>query len=331
MGDHSSRFNTNERAYKAEGVIIHPDYDNGATIANDIAMIILAEDIQFTDGVSMIKIPETSDAGLLDEGQTVTVAGWGGVETGGSASTLQKMEYLFSSRVWCKRYWYYRRMDINDGMICTDRVSLSGGRYAHIWSGDSGSALFSKSEDGTFTQLALVSWSSSLEQIDAPDVHTNVFYYRDWIRENMDLLESTYLQKSRAFYGTYQELEFTDFRHFLFRRTNLYSLSSNLVIEADVTLIDISINHFVMIYDGEDIEEDKMIAMLTRNEELTNIISSSNEGLTIVMQTNDRGDLGGSVKVRYRANLPPSGGSPAYNLKCPNGFWPCVDDHYCIR
>ncbi|KAL5266802.1 hypothetical protein ACHWQZ_G004002 [Mnemiopsis leidyi] len=331
VGDHSNWSNKNERAYRAEGVIIHPDYDNGATIANDIAMIVLAEDIEFTAGVGLIKIPETSDAGLLDEGQTVTVAGWGGIETGGSASSLQKMEYLFSNRVWCKRYWYNRRMDITDGMICTDRVSLTGERYAHIWSGDSGSALFSKNSDGTFTQLALVSWSSSLEQISAPDVHTNVFYYREWIRENMDLLESTYLQKSRAFYDTYQDLEFNDLRHYLYRRTNLYSLSSYLVIEADVTLIDIAINHFVMIYDGADIEEDKMIAMLTRNEELRNIISSSNEGLTIVVQTNDRGALGGRVQVRYRANLPPSGESSPVSLRCPNGFWPCVDKFYCIR
>ena len=316
--------------YRAEGVIIHPDYDNGNTLANDIAMVILAEDIEFASNIATIKIPETSDEELMDEGKSVTVAGWGVTESGGSSPTLQKMTYEFSNRVWCTRYWWYRRMNIIDGMACTDRVELSNGNYAHIWSGDSGSALFTKNSDGSFTQLALVSWSSSLEQRYAPDIHTNVFHYREWIREHMNMLDSTYLQRSRAFYNTYQELEFSNLRHFLYRRTNLYSSSSYLRIQAEVSLRNLANNHFVLIYDGADIEKDRMIAMLTRSEEITEIYSTTTDGLTVVVQTNDRGSVRGSVTVRYKAILPPSS-TGSSSLRCPNGFWACIDRYHCIR
>ena len=332
VGDHSSSNNRNEKTYVAEGVIIHPDYDNTNTLANDIAMVVLSERIVMGDGVAMIKLPETSDEQLMKEGMPVTVAGWGGMEAGARTTVLQKMEYSFSNRVACKRYWYYRRMDIKDGMACTDRVPLEGGsEYVHIWSGDSGSALFVKNNDGSFTQLALVSWSSSLEQILSPDIHTNVFYYREWIKEHMNMLYSTYLGRSRAFRDSYQDLEISDLRHYLYRRTNFYSWYSAERIQADVVLDDIAINHFVLVYDGADLEEDKMIAMLTRNEELREITSSSNQGLTVVMQTNDRGDLSGRVKIRYRAIYPDSDTTYSTTLKCPNGFWPCVDRLYCIR
>jgi hypothetical protein len=222
-------------------------------------------------------------------------------------------------------------MNIVDGMACTDRMRLDGSssRFAHIWSGDSGSALFAKNSDGSFTQLALVSWSSSIEQKYAPDIHTNVYYYREWIKENMNMLESTYLQRSRAFYNTYQELEFSNLRHYLYRRTNLYSSSSNLRIQAEVYLDNLAFNHFVLIYDGADLEKDRMIAMLTRNEQMTEIISTNTDGLTVVVQTNDRGSLSGSVTVRYKAVLP----RPVIfkTLRCPTGFWPCIDRYFCIR
>lgn len=51
------------------------------------------------------------------------VAGWGGTEFG-DADELQKMEYRWANQLSCERYWGYRRMDIHDGMICTDRMNV---------------------------------------------------------------------------------------------------------------------------------------------------------------------------------------------------------------
>ena len=322
--------NKNEKTYSAKGVIIHPDYDYD-TIQNDIALVLLSKDIEFGDGVRVIKLPESSDEGLLSEGETVTVAGWGNIEGKVNADILQKMEFEFSNRIWCQRYWLFRRMNIHDGMICTERVQLEGGsEISHLWVGDSGSALFVRNDDDTFTQLALVSWSSDQEQIFAPDVHTNVFYYREWIRDQMSMVDSTYVQKIKATYNTYQEVEFTNMRYYLYRSANLHTLDVKHRVQADVFLINFALNHFVMIYDGADVEEDKMMVMLMGSEELTGILSSSMEGLTVVIQTNDQGDLSGSVRIRYRATSSGAATSPR-SLRCPTGFWPCVDELHCIR
>lgn len=208
--------------------------------------------------------------------------------------------------------------------------TIPGRNIAHIWNGDSGSALFVKHSDGSFTQLALVSWSSSSPSHEGYDVQTNVYYYRNWINEQIGLMDSVYLQKSRALQNSWLDLTFRDMRHYLFRQTNLYSFSGSFVVEADVTLQNLPINHFVLIYDGDDIKSDKMIAMLTRSESKSGVVSSSSRGLTVALMTNDRGNLNGVVNIRYRAILPPD--SPeAWTLECPNQFWACRDDRYCIR
>lgn len=56
----------------------------------------------------------------------------------------------------------------------------------------SGGPLFTKNYDGEWVQLGLVSWGPVLgeESENSFDVNTNIYYFKDWIEENMRLLVS---------------------------------------------------------------------------------------------------------------------------------------------
>ena len=73
-GDHSNEVDAAEESRRVIGFIVHPEYDHLTNFANDIALVVLAEDITFDDEVGSIKLPETEDSDMLEEGATVTVS-----------------------------------------------------------------------------------------------------------------------------------------------------------------------------------------------------------------------------------------------------------------
>ena len=308
-----------------EGVIVNSGYD-GFTFEHDIALIVLAEEITLGNGVEAIALPEETSDWLYESGREVKVAGWGGTEDG-SATTLQKMDYLFSDERDCSYYWSHLQGGIRPGMVCTDRTRTSDS-YAHIWSGDSGSPLFVMNTEGNFTQLAIVSWSSVDDEVFSYDVHTNVLYYKKWIEEEMSQLEYRFRSQVLYKYGSGYSHSITQISPFLYSWTHVSSSHNDSLVEATVILDGFDSNHFVMVYDGKDIQSDKMIAMVSGSERGV-FVSSSQEGLTIVLQTNNVASTGSSFdfscKLANKLDVQPTPG-----LQCPSGYWGCEDGLYCI-
>lgn len=58
--------------YSVEKIIVHEDYDGGEII-NDVSVVKVSTDIEFTDLVQPIQLPKTDTA----EGAVLTLTGWG--------------------------------------------------------------------------------------------------------------------------------------------------------------------------------------------------------------------------------------------------------------
>jgi secreted trypsin-like serine protease len=75
--------------------------------------------------------------------------------------------------------------DWMNGFFCTSTPA----QKRRFGSGDSGGPVFLERDDGTFTLLSLVSWNdpedSEFEWKTDYDMSADVFFYLDWIKENM--------------------------------------------------------------------------------------------------------------------------------------------------
>ena len=60
-----------------EEQFVHPDY-NPSTIDNDIMLFKLAEDVEFTDEISIVCLPPPGEE--LESGLKVQTSGWGTLE-----------------------------------------------------------------------------------------------------------------------------------------------------------------------------------------------------------------------------------------------------------
>ena len=174
VGDHSGKDEDTEQRMDVVRIIAHQDYSD-KTLENDIGLVILREDVQITEAVATISLPE--DERLYKEGSAVTVIGWGGTEEESyAAATLQKHVYEISDQEECTKFWEY---PLYEGMMCTGKPPLEG----HAWAGDSGGPLFTKDASGKFVLLALTSWGTDVSTPDTYDVNTDVSYYLDWVKE----------------------------------------------------------------------------------------------------------------------------------------------------
>lgn len=179
LGDHTDSADPQETYLSVASWISHPDYDEG-NLSNDIGLIYLGSDADLTNPyITTISLPTSNDEWMYEEGESVTVIGWGGTERDSLAETLKKLTYKFVSEETCREYW---EESIKDGMVCTGAMPANA---SHSWAGDSGGPLFSTEQsDGSdsWTLLALVSWGVSDDSVHTWDVNTDVLYYVDWIR-----------------------------------------------------------------------------------------------------------------------------------------------------
>lgn len=181
LGDHTDSADPQETYFSVASWIIHPDYDDGGigkVSANDIGLIYLGSDADLTNPyITTISLPTSNDEWMYEEGESVTVIGWGGTERYTLAETLQKLTYNFVSEETCREYW---EESIKDGMVCTGSIPADA---SHSWGGDSGGPLFSTGHGrDSWTLLALVSWGVVDDFVHTWDVNTDVLYFVDWIR-----------------------------------------------------------------------------------------------------------------------------------------------------
>ncbi|XP_056633937.1 brachyurin-like [Diorhabda sublineata] len=156
----------------ASNIILHPDW-NRNRLKNDIALINLPSEIEFTDYIKPIKIASED----LDYGkEKALVSGWGRPFDGarGISSVLREVDVPVITNSWCNLKYLGV---VGDGQVC-----VSGSDGKSTCNGDSGGPL-------TFNgvQIGIVSFGVRLGcEVGWPAVFTRVSSYVKWINENMN-------------------------------------------------------------------------------------------------------------------------------------------------
>ncbi|KAH8337431.1 hypothetical protein KR059_009619 [Drosophila kikkawai] len=165
----TNQYNKPGGRYFLQAIHIHCNYDN-PDMHNDIALLHLKEPIVWnerTQPIPTAKVP-------MQPGDEVILTGWGSTVLGGIAPIDLQVVYL--------RYVPHREClgllsndpDCDVGHICT--FSRQGEGACH---GDSGGPLVS---NGYLVGLVNWGWPCA---IGVPDVHANVLFYKDWMRNIM--------------------------------------------------------------------------------------------------------------------------------------------------
>ncbi|XP_038209471.1 chymotrypsin-2-like [Zerene cesonia] len=157
------------QTYDVEQVISHENYDE-TKIINDIALIKVAADIEFSDHVQPIALPTKN----TKPGANVLLSGWGREGEGDISipNDLQMINQTVISVSTCKVV-FKDINDIVDTEICTLTIKGNGSCQ-----GDSGGPLV---EDNAV--VGIVSWGLGCENRH-PDVNTRVFSFVDWIKKH---------------------------------------------------------------------------------------------------------------------------------------------------
>lgn len=209
VGDHSDEEDTHEQVVEAMRIIIHEDYyvDPTGIPINDIALIVLKEEITLTAEINVVTMPTA--AAQYDTGTTVTVIGWGVIEDEGDIETLaiadklQELEYTMTADEVCFNYWVqYAKEHDNHGAVDynaeeeikmltgTTKCAIDANKAAGSFKGDSGGPIFIKTGP-SFIQLGIVSWGHWDPKVRTYEPMTNVFHYDSWITEKKTEAEKT--------------------------------------------------------------------------------------------------------------------------------------------
>ncbi|XP_074599949.1 chymotrypsinogen A-like [Brevipalpus obovatus] len=157
-------------------MISHPGF-NRKTLANDIALIRLAEPMDLNDNVQPICLPQIDDD---FSGEIALVSGWGTIHPYSvkQPKNLQYTEVPVMTNGECEKMFVlsgYKRQ-IYDSMICAGYGS--GGKDSCI--GDSGGPLMVK-RDGRWTLIGVVSHGIRCAEPHLPGVYSRVSSFISWI------------------------------------------------------------------------------------------------------------------------------------------------------
>merc|ERR1711893_42083 len=156
----------------------HHRYDLTGNIENDIAVLTLAEDLDFNDGVQPVCAPVTGQDYYV--GQTSSVSGWGATRSGGSVTqelrytNVPIMAYNDCTRAFPNGW-------VEPGMVCAGNT---GGNDRDSCQGDSGGPLVVRNGD-SFELVGVVSWGLGCASL-TPGVYAEVSYYEDWLDETIN-------------------------------------------------------------------------------------------------------------------------------------------------
>ncbi|CAH2054052.1 unnamed protein product, partial [Iphiclides podalirius] len=145
---------------------------------NDMAVLVLAEDVQKSKYVIPICLPRGELARRQFDGALATVVGWGTTRYGGAESARQLEARL---PVWrnedCDRAYF---QPITDTFLCAGYAR--GGVDA--CQGDSGGPLMLLA-NGRWIQIGVVSFGNKCGEPGYPGVYTRVTRYLPWLQQNL--------------------------------------------------------------------------------------------------------------------------------------------------
>ncbi|WP_373943025.1 trypsin-like serine protease [Vibrio chagasii] len=165
-----------QHRYAVENIYVHQYYNSVAT-GNDIAIIELVE----KPSESVVNLVDGYTRGNLNDGQMLTVMGWGDQDASdgySSKSELYQVNVPLVNQYQCNSVPYYGYSFIGNDAFC---AGYSGGGYDSC-QGDSGGPIV-VSTNGVYEQLGIVSWGEGCAQANAYGVYTNISHFDDWIDE----------------------------------------------------------------------------------------------------------------------------------------------------
>ncbi|KAL5253954.1 hypothetical protein ACHWQZ_G013647 [Mnemiopsis leidyi] len=290
------------------GIIVHEDYDS-VSVANDIAMIILSEDIGLagTDKISAITLPETADRDTLyADGAAVTVIGWGTTEDGGTSDYLRKLSYTITPKASCKEHY---GESILDGMMCTGTQPQKN----RADTGDSGGPLFTKKND-KWVQIALVSWGpTAADMTDTSyDVNADVLYYKDWITTHKDSAFTEYVTTLSATSST-KAVVLENLRNYLYKTIKITPATAGKYTKITIKSGTMKPYDYLMIYNGDNPLTNTMLAQLTGTLEEQSYTSTTTKVLVTLPPTprymsnfhHQQGTCHTSTNTKVHVKLPP--------------------------
>ncbi|XP_047993674.1 uncharacterized protein LOC125232099 isoform X1 [Leguminivora glycinivorella] len=169
-------------------LVKHQEY-SPKSFTNDIGILVLSRNVQFTNLIQPICIPRSGDLRSRSyEDYTPLIAGWGDTEfRGPSATHLQVLQLPVVSNDFCAQaYSAYKAQVIDQRVLCAG--FKKGGKDA--CQGDSGGPLMQpiyNSETYTtfFYQIGVVSYGKKCAEAGFPGVYTRVTNFVPWIEETI--------------------------------------------------------------------------------------------------------------------------------------------------
>lgn len=161
---------------KVEKIIRHPYFDY-YTLDNDICLVKLATQVNFTDSLQPICLPTQSST--FYTGLRAWVTGFGLTDNYTLPDLLQEVNVPIVGTNQCRCY-YNDLYPVTDNMICAGRET--GG--VDSCQGDSGGPLMTKLST-QWVLIGLVSWGYGCGYPERPGVYTLVSQYEDWVKDNV--------------------------------------------------------------------------------------------------------------------------------------------------
>ncbi|GAB1294740.1 Putative inactive serine protease 43 [Apodemus speciosus] len=161
--------------------IVYPSDFNIQTMRGDIALALLYFPVNYSSLIQPVCLPRKPFR--VKNGTVCWVTGWS-QQTGGDAGfasvLLQEVQQSILLQKHCNQL-FQRQLGtsknlVMKGMVCGQQDS----GQKPCW-GDSGSPLVCES-DNTWTQVGLVSWGISCDQVPVPSVYTDITEYNEWVR-----------------------------------------------------------------------------------------------------------------------------------------------------
>ncbi|XP_051822630.1 transmembrane protease serine 11F-like [Antechinus flavipes] len=161
-------------------IIVHEKYNN-ITHENDIALMQLAENVEFSNEIQRVCLPESYIK--LPPHTSVFVTGFGSVvDDGPTQNVLHQARVEIISTDVCNRTDVYNGL-IKKGMLC---AGFMEGKV-DACKGDSGGPLVYPDHHDIWYLIGIVSWGESCALPKRPGVYTQVTQYRNWINSKIGL------------------------------------------------------------------------------------------------------------------------------------------------
>ncbi|CAH0728253.1 unnamed protein product, partial [Brenthis ino] len=179
---------THLQNFRVEKAIIHEAYSTSPRVINDIAILRVNEEIDFSfQNVKPICLPIWKELrNVRLSGKKATVAGWGITETGTLSSILQKVEVPIKAETYCTEYLEYleRYSDPREHTLkfCAGEIGKDS------CNGDSGGPLMLfevYKDDYRMIQYGIVSYGQEECGSASPGVYTDITKYMKWILDNI--------------------------------------------------------------------------------------------------------------------------------------------------